>query len=89
MSTLKKISCGLCCVGAGIAMIAYIGLGQGLGTAVGFAVEGIARQPEAAMQIIMTLVLTGVIPILFLGILAFIVAIKLISIAKHSCHSDC
>ena len=49
MSTLKKISCGLCCIGAGIAMLAYIGLGLGLGTMTAATVEGIARQPEATM----------------------------------------
>ena len=70
-------------------MLAYIGLGQGIGTAVGFAVEGIARQPEATMQIVTTLVLAGVLPILLLGVLAFIVVIKLICIAKRSCDSDC
>ncbi|MEW9501548.1 hypothetical protein [Jeotgalibacillus marinus] len=88
MSTLKKISCGLCCISAGLAMLAYIGLGLGLGTMTAAAVEAIGRNPEAAMSVIIALII-GVIAILILGVLAFIVAKKLICVAKRSCDSDC
>jgi len=44
-------------IGAGIAVLAGIGAGVGIGIATGKAVEAIARQPEAAGQIITTLLL--------------------------------
>ncbi len=44
-------------LGAAIAVLAGIGAGIGIGIATGKAVEGIARQPEAAGQIRTTLIL--------------------------------
>ena len=44
-------------IGAGIAVLAGLGAGIGIGIATGKAVEGIARQPEAAGDIRTTLIL--------------------------------
>lgn len=44
-------------IGAGIAVLAGLGAGIGIGIATGKAVEGIARQPEAAGDIRTTLLL--------------------------------
>ena len=44
-------------IGAGIAVLAGLGAGIGIGMATGKAVEGIARQPEAAGDIRTTLIL--------------------------------
>lgn len=44
-------------IGAGIAVLAGLGAGIGIGIATGKAVEGIARQPEAAGDIRATLIL--------------------------------
>ena len=44
-------------IGAGIAELAGLGAGIGIGIATGKAVEGIARQPEAAGDIRTTLIL--------------------------------
>ncbi len=44
-------------LGAGIAVLAGLGAGIGIGIATGKAVEGIARQPEAAGDIRTTLIL--------------------------------
>ncbi len=48
---------GLAALGAGIAALAFIGAGLGMGISTGKAVEGIARQPEAHKQIRTTLLL--------------------------------
>lgn len=48
---------GLIAIGAGIAAIACIGAGIGIGIATGKAAEGIARQPEASGKIQTTLLL--------------------------------
>ena len=59
MSVLPLISYlgieGLAALGAGIAALACIGAGLGMGISTGKAVEGIARQPEAHKQIRSTL----------------------------------
>ena len=59
MSVLPLISYlgieGLAAPGAGIAALACIGAGLGMGISTGKAVEGIARQPEAHKQIRSTL----------------------------------
>jgi F-type H+-transporting ATPase subunit c len=46
---------GLSALGAGLAMIAGIGIGLGQGIATGKALEGIARQPEAKGDIMTTM----------------------------------
>ena len=46
---------GMAALGAGIAALAFIGAGLGMGISTGKAVEGIARQPEAHKQIRSTL----------------------------------
>ncbi|NBI29164.1 ATP synthase subunit c family protein [Chengkuizengella marina] len=74
--SLSKFCC--CAIGAGIAMLALIGIGIGIGTAGGMAVEGIARQPEAADVIKETLIFCVILPELFLALLAFTVSILII-----------
>ncbi|MDR0853397.1 MAG: ATP synthase F0 subunit C [Clostridiales Family XIII bacterium] len=46
---------GLSAIGAGIAMIAGVGVGLGQGIATGKALESIARQPEAKGSLTQTL----------------------------------
>ena len=46
---------GLSAIGAGVAMIAGIGVGLGQGIATGKALESIARQPEAKGDLLQTL----------------------------------
>ena len=46
---------GMSALGAGIAALACIGAGLGMGISTGKAVEGISRQPEAHKQIRSTL----------------------------------
>ncbi len=50
---------GLVAIGAGMAALACIGAGLGLGIATGKAVESIARQPEASGKIQTVLLLGG------------------------------
>ena len=45
---------GLIAIGAGIAMLAALGAGIGLGIASGKASEGVARNPEASGKIMST-----------------------------------
>lgn len=71
----------LAALGAGIAVLGGIGAGLGIGTATGFAVEGIAREPEIAGTIIEVLIL-GSLFALIPVIGAFIIAICLVFIAK-------
>lgn len=77
----SNINKGLAALGAGIAVLGGIGAGIGIGKAVGYALEGIARQPEATELIIDTLIL-GCLYALIPVIVAFIVAICLICISK-------
>ncbi|NDI34554.1 ATP F0F1 synthase subunit C [Chengkuizengella sediminis] len=74
--SFSKFCC--CAIGAGIAMLALIGIGIGIGQAGAFAVEGIARQPEAADAINETLIFRVILPELFLALLAFTVSILII-----------
>ena len=46
---------GMAALGAGIAALACVGAGLGMGISTGKAVEGISRQPEAHKQIRSTL----------------------------------
>lgn len=77
---IKKISTGLLAIGAGISMLVGIGVGIGIGTATAFAVEGIARQPVAAQEIVLTLILGSILALIPL-LAAIIVAKCLLFIA--------
>jgi len=68
---------GMSAIGAGIAMIACLGIGIGQGFAAGKAVEGVARQPEAQGDILKTM-LVGQAVTETTGIFSFIVAIVLL-----------
>ena len=68
---------GLSALGAGIAMIAPIGIGIGQGFAAGKAVEAVARQPEAQGDILKIL-LVGQGVAETTGIFSFIIAIVLV-----------
>jgi F-type H+-transporting ATPase subunit c len=52
-------SMGLVAIGAGIAALASIGAGLGIGIATGKAAESVARQPEADSKIMRILTLGG------------------------------
>ncbi|GAA0177743.1 ATP synthase F0 subunit C [Clostridium sediminicola] len=54
-----SIAVGLLAIGAGMAALSCIGGGIGTGNATSKAVESIARQPEAANDIIKALVIGG------------------------------
>lgn len=68
---------GMSALGAGIAMIAAVGIGIGQGFAAGKAVEGVARQPEAQGDIL-KIMLVGQAVAETTGIFAFIVSIVLL-----------
>jgi F-type H+-transporting ATPase subunit c len=68
---------GLSALGAGIAMIAGLGIGIGQGIASGKAVESVARQPEAKSDITSTMFI-GLAMTETSTIFAFIVAIVLL-----------
>ncbi len=68
-------------LGAAIAVLAGIGAGIGIGIATGKAVEGIARQPEAAGQIRTTLIL-GCVLAEATAIYGFVVSILVIFMLK-------
>ncbi|PRX25084.1 ATP synthase subunit C [Orenia metallireducens] len=85
----ERISSGLAGLGAGITMLAGIGVGKGTGLAIAAAVEGIARQPEASNSILQALgrgQLLALMPLLA----AIIIAIYLVLFAKrYYCHNIC
>ncbi len=68
---------GLSALGAGIAMLAPIGIGIGQGFAAGKAVEAVARQPEAQGDILKVM-LVGLGVTETTGIFAFIISIILV-----------
>lgn len=74
----------LAALGSGIAVLGGIGAGLEIGTALGNAVEGIAREPEATEQII-----EGFLVGSFFALIpvagAFFIAICLLKIAKLKC----
>lgn len=72
---------GLSALGAGIAGIAGIGAGIGIGIATAGAVNAIARQPEAEGKINKTL-LIGAALAEATAIYGFVVALLLMSVAK-------
>lgn len=78
------LTCELTTLGAGIAMLSGIGAGLGIGTATGFAVESIARQPEAS-ESIMKVLLLGNLFALIPVIGAFLIAIYLLHSVKKEC----
>ena len=53
----KGIALAGCAIGAGLALIAGIGPGIGEGTAVAHALDGMARQPEAAGTLRSTMIM--------------------------------
>ena len=73
---------GLVAIGAGIAMIAGIGPGQGEGYAVGKSVEAIGRQPEAKSAVTSTMIM-GCAIAETTGLYALIIAILLIFVAPR------
>lgn len=74
-----------CCVGVGLALLGFLGIGYGVGISGAATVESIARQPEAAEMITRAHFLFVVIPELILALLLIGVAWKLI---KCGCHKD-
>ncbi len=78
---------GLAALGAGIAMLSGIGVGIGIGTATGFAVEGVARQPDV-VDLIVDILVTGNLFALVSTLASFIIAILLLKIACK-CRCQC
>jgi len=74
-----------CCIGAGLALLGFIGIGLGIGLSGAAAAEAIARQPEAAPIITNFHFWYVVIPEL---ILAFILAWIAWKLKKCGCHKD-
>jgi len=72
-----SIVLALSALGAGLAMLAGIGIGIGQGFAAGKAVEGISRQPEAKGDILQVM-LVGQAVTETTGIFAFVIAIVLV-----------
>lgn len=77
----KKCLKGLAALGAGISMLIGIGVSRGIGIATGFAVDGIARNPEQSQTLIEGLILGNFI-ILIPFWIAFAVALCLVFIVK-------
>ncbi len=77
---------GLAWVGAGLAIgLAALGTGIGIGLLAGRAVEGVARQPEAAGQIQRVMIL-GIAFIEALCLYALLIAIMLVGKGKAAEH---
>ncbi|WP_432664966.1 hypothetical protein R9X47_01725 [Wukongibacter baidiensis] len=74
----------LAALGAGIAVLGGIGAGLGIGTSVGAALEAFARNPDALDEIIQAF-LIGSFFIFIPAVVAFIIAIYLLGIAKKKC----
>jgi F0F1-type ATP synthase membrane subunit c/vacuolar-type H+-ATPase subunit K len=72
-----------CCIGAGLALLGFIGIGYGLGVAGAAALEGIARQPEATDRIANVLFFLIVIPELILAFLLAKVALRIHNCGDH------
>jgi F-type H+-transporting ATPase subunit c len=72
-----SIAVALSALGAGLAMLAGIGIGIGQGFAAGKAVEGISRQPEAKGDILQTMIV-GQAVTETTGIFAFVISIILL-----------
>ena len=76
-STGQELIMALSSLGAGIAMVAMIGVGIGIGYNAGKTVESTARQPEAGGAL-MRLMLIGVALTETAGIFALVIAIMLL-----------
>ncbi|WP_079508880.1 hypothetical protein [Mesobacillus jeotgali] len=72
-----------CCIGAGLALMGFIGIGYGLGVAGAAALEGIARQPEAFDRIANVLLFLVVIPELILAFLLVNVALRILNCGNY------
>ena len=68
-------------IGAGIAALACIGAGLGIGIATGKAVDATARQPEANSKIMTTLILGGALSEA-IAIYGFVIGILIIFMLK-------
>ena len=68
-------------IGAGIAALACIGAGLGIGIATGKAVDATARQPEANSKIMTTLILGGALAEAT-AIYGFVIALMIIVMLK-------
>jgi F-type H+-transporting ATPase subunit c len=77
VSMAKAIVLAASALGAGICMLCAVGMGIGVGFAVGKAAESVGRQPEARGNILSTL-LVGAAVAETTGIFAFIIAILLV-----------
>ena len=77
----KGIALAGCAIGAGLALIAGIGPGIGEGNAVGKALEGMARQPEATGNL-RTNMLLGCAVTESTGIYSLVVALLLLFVFK-------
>ena len=75
--TGQELIMALSSLGAGIAMVAMIGVGIGIGFNAGKTVESTARQPEASGAL-MRLMLIGVALTETAGIFALVIAIMLL-----------
>ena len=76
----EALAGGLKLVGAGLAMTGAIGAGVGVGILVGGAVQGIARNPDAAGQITTNMIL-GIAFAEAIAIYALVVALIILFVA--------
>ncbi|MGR3763260.1 F0F1 ATP synthase subunit C [Rossellomorea sp. NS-SX7] len=76
-----------CCIGAGIALLGFGGIGYGIGLAGGYAVEGIARQPEAAGIISEFMLWYVLVPELILASILAYISLKILCNKRHD--HDC
>jgi F-type H+-transporting ATPase subunit c len=80
LEAAQAIAGGLKLVGAGLAMTGAIGAGAGVGIVVGGAVQGIARNPDAAGQITTNMIL-GIAFAEAVAIYALVVALIILFVA--------
>jgi ATP synthase F0 subunit c len=80
LEAATAIAGGLKLVGAGLAMTGAIGAGAGVGIVVGGAVQGIARNPDAAGQITTNMIL-GIAFAEAVAIYALVVALIILFVA--------
>lgn len=86
---MKKLLQGLASIGAGLSMLVGIGVGKGIGKATAYALEGIARQPEALEKIKEALII-GYKHALIPFFIAFIVALVIVFFEMMSrCNTPC
>jgi F-type H+-transporting ATPase subunit c len=80
LEAAEAIAGGLKLMGAGLAMTGAIGAGAGVGIVVGGAVQGIARNPDAAGQITTNMIL-GIAFAEAVAIYALVVALIILFVA--------